>query len=268
MVKVEPKYFNQEEIESISQALGDTNDGLTGTEIGHLLKQAKIDDVAPGFTKWKRLHNAFVESQIKKQNRTHILQFIRQALKPQRYISDPVRFDTLRNNLNRALWFSGLEVNEAGKLDSCERVSTLSEASERADKLKAGLDSRGTHPEVLKYCKSELLDENYFHAVLEAVKSIFARVRDLTDEDDDGVKLIDAVFSGHAPKLIINNHKTKTEKQEQTGFSSLLKGIYSMFRSPPAHEAKIHWPIEFQDAEDLMSMVSMIHRRLDKAVKI
>ena len=134
--------------------------------------------------------------------------------------------------------------------------------------MKTGLISRGTHPEVLKYCKSELLDENYFHAVLEAVKSIFARVRDLTGIHEDGAKLIDKVFAGDKPKLKINNYRTGTERQEQVGFAHLLKGIYSMFRSPLAHEAKIHWPIEFQDAEDLMSMVSMIHRRLDKAVKI
>ena len=149
-----------------------------------------------------------------------------------------------------------------------EKVATLSEANERAKKLRAGLDSRNTHPEVLKYCKSELLDKNYFHAVLEAVKSIFDRTRALTGLDDDGAKLIDAVFSGDAPVLIINNHNTQTEKKEQVGFSNLLKGIYGMFRTPLAHEAKISWTIELQDAEDLMSMVSMVHRRLDKAVKI
>ena len=82
MVKVIQKFFKHEEIETISQALGDTNDGLTGTEIERLLKQARINDVDPDNTKWIRLHNAFVESQNKEKNRTYILQFIREALNP------------------------------------------------------------------------------------------------------------------------------------------------------------------------------------------
>ena len=268
MPKVPQKFFEQAEIEAISKALGDTSNGLNGSEIGFLLAQAKIKDIDPNNTKWKRLYNAFVESQNKGGNRTHILEFIRQTFNPQKYLQHPERFDELRNALNEALSFSGLEVDEGGNLNSSERVATLSEANERAKKLRAGLDSRKTHPEVLKYCKSELLDKNYFHAVLEAVKSIFDRTRTLTGLDDDGAKLIDAVFSGDAPVLIINNHNTQTEKKEQVGFSNLLKGIYGMFRTPLAHEAKISWNIELQDAEDLMSMVSMIHRRLDRAVKI
>ena len=268
MPKVDKKFFTPVEIEAISQALGDTNNGLSGTEIGFLLAQAKIKDIDPNNTKWKRLYNAFVESQNKKQTRTHILEFIRCSLNPQRYVNDTQRFDALRDAFNKALSFSGLEVDEGGNLNSSKKVATLSEANERAKKLRAGLDSRNPHPEVLKYCKSELLDKNYFHAVLEAVKSIFARIRTLTGLDDDGAKLIDAVFSGDAPILVINKRNTQTEKTEQTGFCTLLKGIYGMFRNPLAHEAKISWTIELQDAEDLMSMVSMVHRRLDGAVKI
>ena len=263
-----PKVFDGAEIEAISKALGDTNNGLSGSEIGFLLAQAKIKDIDPDNTKWKRLYNAFVESQNKGKNRRHILAFIRFSLNPQRYINNTQRFDELRDALNKALSFSGLEVDEGGNLNSSEKVATLSEANERAKKLRAGLDSRNTHPEVLRYCRDELLDKNYFHAVLEAVKSIFARIRSLTGINEDGAKLIDKVFSGDSPVLIINKHETKTEKQEQVGFCNLLKGIYGMFRNPLAHEAKVLWVIELQDAEDLMSMVSMIHRRLDKAVKI
>lgn len=268
MVKVKQRLFSQEEIESISQSLGDTDDGLTGTEIGFLLTQSNVEDVDPNNTKWKRLYNALVANQNEKQNRTHILEFIRQALKPQKFLSAPKRFNTLRNNLNKALWFAGIEVNEEGKIVACEKVCTLSEASKRADKLRESLIKRDTHPEVLKYCKSELLHENYFHAVLEAVKSIFARIRDFIDIDEDGSSLIDKVFTGDTPLLKINDYGTKTEKQEQAGFANLLKGIYGMFRNPLAHQAKIYWPIESQDAEDLMTVVSMVHRRLDKAFKI
>jgi uncharacterized protein (TIGR02391 family) len=38
-----------------------------------------------------------------------------------------------------------------------------------------------------------------------------------------------------------------------------------MFRNPAAHEAKIFWEMTKEDAEDLLSLVSLIHRRIDAA---
>jgi uncharacterized protein (TIGR02391 family) len=40
-----------------------------------------------------------------------------------------------------------------------------------------------------------------------------------------------------------------------------------MFRNPTAHEARVLWKMDKADAEDLLSMVSLIHRRLDSAVR-
>ncbi len=39
-----------------------------------------------------------------------------------------------------------------------------------------------------------------------------------------------------------------------------------MFRNPTAHAARISWDMCREDAEDLFSIVSLIHRRLDKAI--
>jgi hypothetical protein len=77
--------FSQSELEAIAAALADTSEGLTGSEIGHILSLLKIADPTPNMTKWKRLHNAFVERQNKSQNRRAILEFIRQAIRPERY---------------------------------------------------------------------------------------------------------------------------------------------------------------------------------------
>jgi len=41
---MENKVFKQEEIEAISAALGDTDGGLTGSEIGHILSVCRIAD--------------------------------------------------------------------------------------------------------------------------------------------------------------------------------------------------------------------------------
>ena len=53
---------------------------------------------------------------------------------------------------------------------------TLDEATRRADELRTALSVRGVHPDVLRFCRAELVADNYFHAVLEAAKSIFDKL--------------------------------------------------------------------------------------------
>ena len=38
-----------------------------------------------------------------------------------------------------------------------------------------------------------------------------------------------------------------------------------MFRNPTAHAPRVQWEMTREDAEDLLSLVSLIHRRLDAA---
>lgn len=54
---------------------------------------------------------------------------------------------------------------------------------------------------------------------------------------------------------------------EQRGFMNLLKGVFGTFRNTTAHAPKITWKIEKEDALDILSMISLIHRRLDKAIE-
>ena len=61
--------FNPQQLTAIAKILGETGGGLKGTEIGYLLQDARIPDVSPDMTKWKRLFNAFVEHQNAKQSR-------------------------------------------------------------------------------------------------------------------------------------------------------------------------------------------------------
>lgn len=66
--------------------------------------------------------------------------------------------------------------------------------------------------------------------------------------------------------LAINKLSTISEKSEQTGFANLVKGTFGMFRNTTAHEARVNWTMTKRDAEDLLTIVSMIHRRLDDAI--
>lgn len=260
------KLFTPDQLEAIAGALGDTEIGLTNPEIEFLIRSAKMVD--PGkTTKRVRIFNAFAESQNTKRNRTHVLEFIRLAMSPARYGREPHRFEPMRAALNQAMVFAGLVVDEAGKITSVDAASTLPEAQRRARDLRADLEGRGVHPDVLAFCKAELLADNYFHAVQEAVKSVADKMRRLTGLTDDGGALVDRALGGEPPMLAINPRSTVSEKSEQSGFANLVKGAFGMFRNPTAHEARIHWTMTKDDAEDLLTIVSLIHRRLDQATR-
>jgi hypothetical protein len=57
------RVFSQSDLEAIAKALGDTSEGLTGSEIGHILASLKMADPNPEVTKWRRLYNALVSRQ-------------------------------------------------------------------------------------------------------------------------------------------------------------------------------------------------------------
>lgn len=82
---------------------------------------------------------------------------------------------------------------------------------------------------------------------------------------DDGEKMVDAALSGSSPLLSINALATESPRSEQSGFANLIKGRFGMFRNPSAHEARILWALSKKDAEDLLSLASLIQRRLDAA---
>ena len=256
-------FLSQGQIRAIADALGHTTDGLSGTEIAELLAACQIVDVEPGITKRHRLYSALANDQNIRQARTHILGFIRKAMRPERFLRSPERFEPMRVLVNEALSFAGLAVDAAGSVGSVEQATTLTEAQRRARELRADLATRGVHPDVLRFCREELVADDYFHAVLEAVKSIAAKLRARTGLTDDGGALIDRTLAGDLPMLAINPLRTESERSEQKGFANLVRGTFGMFRNTTAHEARIHWPIGKEDAEDLLSLVSLIHRRLD-----
>jgi uncharacterized protein (TIGR02391 family) len=165
------------------------------------------------------------------------------------------------------LSFSGFSVREDGKVIRTQKETTLKGARARAGALKSALEDRNAHSEVFKYCRAELVDENYFHAVLESIKGVAQRIRDLSNLKTDGAELVNAAFSVKTPVLAINSLTTETEISEQKGFSNILVGLFGAVRNPTAHAPKISWQMTEQDALDVMSLISFIHRKLDGTTK-
>ena len=255
-------------IESISKILADTENGFTGSEIGKLLCECRIVDIEPANTKWKRLNAALLNKQEIDNCANHVVSFIQSALNPAKHYDNRDWFDNTRHKVNQVLSFSALTIGEDGKASAVTKSSTINEASARASKLKEHLIVRNVHPDVLKYCKEELVVDNYFHAVFEATKSVADKIRIKTGLTSDGANLVDEAFSfKKIPHLALNALKTESEKSEQKGFSNLLKGLFGTFRNTTAHAPKITWAIAEIDALDILSLVSLVHRRLDRAIE-
>lgn len=255
-------------IESLSKVLGETESGFTGTEIGKILYESNIDDIDLGNTKWKRLNSALANKQEQDRCSNNVLVFVQNALNPARHYDNLEWFNDTRFKINRILSFAGLHIGEDGKIGYAKKSKTISEAAARASKLKEHLITRNVHPDVLKYCREELVVDNYFHAVFEATKSVADKIRNLTDLHTDGAFLVDEAFSFKGiPYLALNGLVSDSEKSEQKGFMNLLKGLFGTFRNTTAHTPKITWEIDALDALDILSMVSLIHRRLDKAIQ-
>lgn len=259
--------FQAAELESICKIIADTSEGLTGSEIGQLLRQASIPDPDPTMTKWKRLYNALVGKQNRDQKGNCVLSFISRGMAPARYIGKSEVFAERRDRLNQILAFHGLTFREDGKFERGTSVTTLTEAEARVARLRTILEARRTHQDVIKYCSVLLNQNNHFHAVLEATKGVAEKIRALSGATGDGAPLVDAVFGGSSPLLRINNLVTDTDQGEQKGFMNLLKGMFGTFRNPTAHAPQIVWQMSEEDALDLFAMVSYAHRRLDRATR-
>jgi len=193
------------------------------------------------------------------------MDFIQAFLTPARFVGRSEEFEAHRQQLNTILAFSGLEYGADGKFRKRDAARTLDEAERRVRTIRSKFQGRRIHPEVLKYCRTELMQDNYFHAVFEATKGLAQRIREVSGIDADGAALVDRAFSIQQPLLAINTLQTETEKSEHKGFAALLKGCFAAVRNPLAHEPKILWEGE-DDAADYLSLISLLHRKLDDAV--
>lgn len=257
--------FNAQQLTSLAKALGDTSDGLSGSQIQFFLESCRVPDVEPAGTKWRRLYNAFAAVQNDRQVGNHVVMFINRAMDPSQFTSDPARFHRWKDRLNIILAFSGMSVGEDGRVRRARVATDLTDALARATRLHAALVMRAVHGDVLAHCRAELLQENYFHAVFEATKSVAAKLRSLAGLSDDGAKLVQAALGGASPRLAINALATESERSEQSGFVNLLVGLFGTIRNPLAHNPKIEWNMDEQDALDTLTLLSLIHRKLDRA---
>jgi uncharacterized protein (TIGR02391 family) len=195
-----------------------------------------------------------------------ILRFIRLALDPSRELGTS-KITELRVEVNEVLLLAGVELKANGDLLPVRQAKTADDARTRADRLKTRLRERQVHPDVLRYCSAELVRQNYFHAVLEAGKSVAAKIRDRTGLQLDGVELVDAAFSlkGGMPPLAFNSLQDASQQSEHEGYANFARGVAGAFYEPTSRRARIEFALSEEDALDMLATISMVHRQLDRA---
>jgi uncharacterized protein (TIGR02391 family) len=265
-VTIIPQSFSPAVAEQVCRVLGEA---VTGSEIPNLVYPLRKSE-PPGeetLAKWKRLFNAVAFAQNKQHDGRPLIRLITVVMEPVRFRSQD-RFDETQAQLNEKLLLVGFRVRDDGKVVRvAQAATTVAEAQRRADELRDELRRRGVHDDVLRFCRAELLQRNYFHAVLEAAKSVADKLRTKTGVNADGSALIDATCSlKSGPKIAFNDLVTEWEQSEQTGIAMLMKGLFSTFRNPTAHAPKVLWATSRAEALDMLTLTSMLHRRLDDAV--
>jgi uncharacterized protein (TIGR02391 family) len=257
------------QLRGLCYALGDTSLGLSGSEISQLLAECRIEDVAPGMAKRDRLFGALHQQQSLDKSSNNVLAFIQAALSPARYTRREEFYENLRRASNKVLSFAGYFVQDDGKIRRMAPSRTIREAVEKAGALMSELTRRQIHAAVIKDARSDILQEDYARAVLEATKGMAEALREKVHSKADGSDLVDYALSGNAnrrPRFAMNPLESETDWSEHHGLASLLKGVFSLLRNPPSHKPRSKYSISDIDALDSLSLISMLHRRIEQLV--
>lgn len=256
--------LSSSEIESLSNIIGATETGLTGSEITRILQLCRIPDNYQGYTKRIRLFNSFAERINIDQNSDCVYSFVKETMMPARWLSNTEAEEKMRIQINEVLALKGLQLNDSNEFISIKIATTVSEAKQRASKLKEKMYHLNAHREVLNCCTEELLSLDYFHAVNEAAKSLTNRISQSTGLSDDGTTLIEKAFSTTNPSVILSDLSSNSKRNEYRGIKEMLLGINYAVRNVTAHEMRINWDVNEDEAINVLSIISALHKILDK----
>lgn len=261
-------------IEEICEIIGDS---FTKSELKKFLHHACIPELddsnrqfgnmayVVGLKKSKWLFNCIVTEM--KRSPNCFIGFLKTVYSPSTALNSELKskYEGTLQSVNMQLALCGLEITRSGDIKQVTRATTADEVERRFNSIQKKLSQRGIHHEVTKYCTRELLQESYTHAVFEAAKGLAERVREKTGIDKDGGELFDYVFSTKEPKLLINRLATQGERSEMLGLKELMCSIFHLVRNEVAHIPAINWQVNESDALDVLTMISVAHKYLDRS---
>jgi uncharacterized protein (TIGR02391 family) len=148
-----------------------------------------------------------------------------------------------------------------------EKLSEMEEPKpdEPAAKALRAYEGLDLHPEIARAASQLYRDGHYAHAVEDSVKALNTLVRLRSGLDQlDGIPLMQQAFSPNNPVLKFNDHKDKSDHDEQVGFMNMFSGAVSGLRNPRAHGFIKDDP---ERALEFIAFVSLLAKLLDEAKK-
>ena len=167
--------------------------------------------------------------------------------------------------LNQDLMLVGIEIREDGQFYSVLKPQSLGEVQWRTKALREKLTGYGAHSAVLSCCRDEVLA---IHAVQDAAKSLYDRVRMMSGLTTDGVRLFNTAFAVGDLYVAYNSLRTSSEQNQQNGLKEMHCGVIHMVRNTTAPELRIHWDVNEKDAVDILTQISYLHKLLDVCVTV
>lgn len=76
----------------------------------------------------------------------------------------------------------------------------------------------------------------FTNAIVDSMLHLTNLLRERSDSDEDGLKLVGKVFKKENPLIQINKNETETEKNIQEGFAAIIRGLYQFIRNPRHHD--------------------------------
>lgn len=245
------------------------SDVLTHRQLAELLESLGIELHQIGSNKADYIFNSLRVRQQRDNCWNNVISFVKEVVSPRRY-DDELKFEKARTKFNEKLLYEGLEINKDGTISLVDKVTTISEAKERSQKIKQKVRGYNTHEEIVRFCEEEWLKENYFHAILEITKCIADKLRSISGCASDGSELVDECLGlgkDKKPMLAFNALQNPSDESEHKGFGNFLKGFFSMYRNPKAHNPKVFENTELDEMAEALIVASIIYRRLDKTFK-
>ena len=75
-------------------------------------------------------------------------------------------------------------------------------------------------------------------------------------------------FSVKNPYIVLNSLRTTSEQNQQNGLKEIILGLIHMVRNVTAHELRIRWDINENDAIDILQQVSFVHKYMDQCIPV
>lgn len=259
--------FDLNTIRSLSKIIGE--DILTHRQINEQFQNSGLVDSGQGTNKPDRIYFTLVARQKQDLCANNLLGFILRIINPKRYDSE-VEFEKHRTAINEKLLYEGIEIDKTGHAKTVDKAKTISEAKRRSMRIKERVHGIGIHSDILPYCESEWLNENYFHAILEITKSVAEKLRQKSGYSSDGAELVDECFGlgkDKKPMLAFNTLQSDSDESEHKGFGNFIKGFFSMYRNPKAHDPKLLEDTQLTEMTEVLVVATIIQNKLDKTFK-